>query len=120
MIRGALARFVSVNTLAGVALLSRFPTFAARQTCSWFAVSVRPLNYSLGYKPCSRIARGRDLKAETWESDRIMLSKLSEGHRLPLGGKAGDDVFLHKKANNFTLFLFIRHVRLGIETWGEA
>lgn len=49
-----------------------------------------------------------------------MLSKLSEGHRLPLGGKAGDDVFLHKKANNFTLFLFIRHVRLGVETRGEA
>lgn len=81
---------------------------------------VRPLIYGLGYKPCSRIARGRNLKAETWESDRIMLSKLSEGHRLPLGGKAEDDVFLHKKANNFTLFLFIRHVRLGVEARGEV
>lgn len=46
--------------------------------------------------------------------------KIVWGLQASFGGKSGGWCFLSQKSNNFTLFLFIRHVCLGVETQGEA
>lgn len=119
IIRRAPKRLISTSTLAGVAVLSHFPTFSRGQTCSWHTECL--LNYSVGFQLWSQMACAHNIKTKTWKL--YYAFKIVWGPQTSFGGKNGEwfvGVFLQKSPDNSTLLLFSRHICLGVETQGET